>query len=161
MKTQGPQSRHRVGGRPAGRKPIEFPADGEPAPANPPPLTTVPKPPCSLGEEGKRRWSQYCAILVERGVLTRDFLLSVEHLCRCYDSLAQMDAEIARKGHIVPGPRGREMANPLLAMRTQIMILVRSLLNDFGLTPASFKSTNGRPPQKASVIARDRAADAF
>jgi len=128
-------------------------------------ITDVPPPISTLRAEGQGRWKQICLLMINRGTLTTTYLPVVEHLCRSYDTLMSIDADISQRGHMIPGPRGRIMANPLLAHRTQTMILIRSLLNDLGLTPAAIRATTGRQTsgtaQAPQTPRRDRGADPF
>lgn len=121
-------------------------------------LTEVPEPPDTLDEVGRERWYVFCQSLIDRGLMSEHYLPGVEHLCRLYDQLHKIDAQLGDvlivKTSYGPKP------NPLLSQRNQIMLQIRLLLTDFGMTPTSARGANAvaEKPRKNAVASRDRAA---
>jgi hypothetical protein len=53
--------------------------------------------------------------------------------------MADADAEVAKRGLLISGPRGSTLVNPAVDARNAMMIRLRACLNDMGLTAASAK----------------------
>lgn len=128
--------------------------------------TIIPEPPSVLAEEGKRRWHSIANILVRRGTWSDDWIIALEHLCRSYDNLREIDLALQQPGetYTVTSTNGRSVkSNPLLDYRLKVEAFIESQLNYFGLTPSSSKgifTSKGTPgdENKQSVRRRDRSA---
>lgn len=100
-------------------------------------VQVVPPPPPSLGAEGKQRWQQFCEILIKRKCLTSDFIPALEYLCWLWDRMFELKNAV--NGNLThSSPRVTRM-NPLLGELTKLQMLVRAVMNDFGLTPGHYK----------------------
>lgn len=105
-------------------------------------VSTVPNPPSCLGEEGKKRWHEIANILVGRKTWSLDWLPALEHLCRSYDNLKDIDTALNQpyETMTVASTNGRSLkCNPLLDYRLKVEAFIESQLNYFGLTPMSSK----------------------
>lgn len=127
--------------------------------------SVVPNPPESLGKEGRRRWSDIANILVGRKTWSLDWLPALEHLCRSYDNLKEIDEALAGpyETMTVASTNGRSLkCNPLLDYRLKVEAFIESQLNYFGLTPMSskgiFVSTVTDDSSSQRVRQRDRKA---
>lgn len=129
---RSPQSR-RSGFKPAKEKAVEYT----------PGSSLIPPYPETLGKEGQKRWIMLCSTLISKGLLSPDFFHALEHLCRAYDFLEEINKSIERKGLVITGHLG-EKPNPLIKDKVNVSILIRASLADFGLTPSS--SRNGNVP---------------
>lgn len=114
----------------------------------------LPEPPDSLKETGRQKWVQFGLSLQARNMLSEHYLPSLEHLCRLHDQLAQIEEEMSdgNGGSILMvqsswGPK----LNPLVAIRNTTMLLIRTMLTDFGMTPTS---TRGAAPASGAEPAR-------
>lgn len=128
---------------------------------------TVPNPPESLTVTGKARWKQISTILVNRKAWSLDWIPALEHLCRQYDHLADIDEALMTPGEfmLVPSTNGRSIkSNPLLDLRLKIEAFIQSQLLAFGLTPMSAKGVFTQEvttSQSTADSARDLSDDPF
>lgn len=103
--------------------------------------SVLPPHPETLGREGQKRWKMLCSTLISKQMLSPDFFHSLEHVCRAYDFLEQLNKQIAMDGITVVTHLGTK-PNPLLKDKLNTMILIRAFLADFGLTPSSSRNSN-------------------
>lgn len=140
-----------------------------PASGNTPVKTggTLPDPPTTLGEAGKVRWIQIGTILQGRKMWSRDWIPSLEQICKNYDDLAQLDNAINQEGvnMLVPSTNGRTLkVNPLLEYRLKVKCFIHSQLSAYGLTPMSSKGIfiqDESMQEKKGVATRNQMAELF
>lgn len=103
---------------------------------------TLPEPPNTLREAGRVRWYQIGNILVERKMWSKDWVPSLEQVCKNYDDLAALDSAIERDGVDMLVPCKNQQVykvNPLLEYRLKVKCFIHSQLSAYGLTPMSSK----------------------
>lgn len=113
----------------------------------------IPLPPQTLGREGIARWNQLATILIGKGILSTDYYPALEHLCRMYDQLGAINTAIGGQLMVKVG-KFQTKPNPLLKNRQDTMIMIRSGMADFGLTPASARAANVPTSLNKSASAR-------
>lgn len=117
-------------------------------------LTSTPPFPAVLDAVGRFRWTQYSKILIDRGILSTDFLPALEQLCRAHQQYEQFE-QVMGNNKVTKGSKGQDVSHPLVKDQATLMILIRSIQQDFGLTPSSARNANikpnfGAPPAAAS-----------
>ncbi len=122
-------------------------AKNEPRPAS---TSSVPRCPSSLGRHGKRLWRKLAPRLHRSDLLTEVDELSLELLCVAYDNykralelldprdeiFALEDPDLA-SGLLSRGSKGQLRRHPAVDVALSWFSAVRSLLVEFGMTPAS------------------------
>ncbi len=107
--------------------------DAEPQPSK---VFSLPVPPESLGDAGTRLWKELGAELVRTGLLTFADLPMFEALCLNYDLMLAARVEIAQKGMLVHGARGK-VRNPAIAAFSAATSAIKTLGAEFGMSPSA------------------------
>lgn len=121
------------------------PAASKPAKKKPPskgapksePLSQVPEPPDSLGEEGKAYWRSLAPQLIELSILTPLHLQSFQVLCeqwQMYRELTKWLNEDPTRLYFTTAT-GYEQESPQVRLREKALASLRNLWMKFGLTP--------------------------
>ena len=110
-----------------------------PLPLNEPkprPLRRVPAPPEHLDEEGRREWRRLGSHLCKLGLLTDLDLTAFLAYCDTYERWLHYSRE-AKRAPLITTPNGHIQQSPFVGMANTAFKMMRSILGEFGLTPAS------------------------
>jgi len=116
-------------------------------------LESVPAPPDSLNNDGKRYWNTTLNGLIKEGALIAEIdLYLFETLCYNYQLLMEFEKEMREKGQYYTDNKGKTRVSPLLGMysRTFRMFLTTSKM--FGLTPASRANIKIKPKEEENDL---------
>lgn len=95
------------------------------------------EPPEYLDEVAQKEWLRMLPILEKNGVLTELDYTAFETYCRNYSILREASEDLKINGLLTEGPNEIPYQNPNLKIVTEYSKLVRSFLQEFGMTPAS------------------------
>lgn len=103
------------------------------------------KAPAWLSKDAAAEWRRVVPILVERRILTRADLASLENYCAAIGQVREMERHIREHGAIVEAFRevdGRSISlglkrNPAVGIQADAMTRARLLAAELGLTPVS------------------------
>jgi len=96
----------------------------------------MPKPPDGLNEEGEKLWRVIGKQLLDVGLFTSADSVALEMLCMAYGRMKEADRLIILEGMVLKSSNGGYYQNPYLAIANRSWEQVRSMLSEFGLTPA-------------------------
>lgn len=100
------------------------------------PVRRVPSAPGWLSKDGKAEWRRVVPILVERRILTRADLGSLENYCVAIGQVREMERHLQGHGHVVE-VEGVMKRNPAVGIQSDAMTRARLLAAELGLTPVS------------------------
>ena len=113
-----------------GKRPI---SPREPAPDA---LETETPPPAWLEAAAKKEWNRLAPLLAKNGLLSELDADALTAYCVTFAEWRRATAA-ARKQSTVMSANGFLMPSPYVAMARQALALMRSLMNDFGMTPSA------------------------
>ena len=116
-------------------------ASGIPAAA-----TGVPVMPDGLTGTEEAAWREIVALLEPRGVLTPCDAPMVELTAKTIVTMRQADAVITREGSTVRTASGYLQQRPEVAMQHKARLLLKQLLGELGMSPASRSNVDVPPP---------------
>lgn len=93
-------------------------------------------PPRDLGDDGAALWRSLGKLLLDVGLLTHGDMLALEMLCLSYDRMKRANQEVLIKGEVLLSDKGNYYQNPWLSIANKAWDQVKSMLAEFGLTPA-------------------------
>ena len=97
----------------------------------------LPNPPTILKRYGRRAWWYYGSLLIEAGLFTSADKLALEMLCKAYERWIDSELEVLQSGTVLKSEStGGLYHNPHLNIANKAFEQIRSLLKEFGLTPA-------------------------
>ena len=106
----------------------------------------APRPPAWLSKDAAAEWRRVVPILVERRILTRADLGSLENYCVAIGQVREMERHLQEHGHVFEAfkemPDGRVVSlgmkrNPAVGIQSDAMTRARLLAAELGLTPVS------------------------
>lgn len=118
----------------------------------------LPNPPTILGRYGKQAWKYYGSLLLDAGLFTDGDKLALELLCKAYDRWIESEMEVAKSGTVlISTTTGGLYHNPHLNIANKSFEQIRSLLKEFGLSPAertrvASLGTNPKDDDLASLL---------
>jgi P27 family predicted phage terminase small subunit len=122
----------------------------------------APEPPDFLSAHARPHWDQISDTLYRFGVLTKLDVHALAAYCEVYARWLDANSHLCREGCVVPDADGLPRPSPYLRVANDAFQQMRSLLVEFGLTPASRSKVNA-PSQEAenpfAAIERMRHAD--
>ena len=98
-----------------------------------------------LTEIEQAAWREIVALLEPRGVLTQCDALVVELTARTLVTAREADAVIARDGSTVRTASGYLQQRPEVATSHKSRLLLKGLLGELGMTPASRSNVDAPP----------------
>ena len=113
-----------------GRRPI---SPHEPTPAL---VDAGQAPPAWLDRVAKVEWRRLAPLLAKNGLLSELDLDALAAYCVVFTAWRRAERQASRRA-VVIGPNGFVMASPYVAMAARALATMRSLLNDFGMTPSA------------------------
>ena len=113
--------------------PGKRPLNGE----EPKPAASLPEAPEHLTEEAKKEWDRAGAFLVSLGLVTDLDLAAFAAYCTAYGRWLEAEQALKDFGVMLKSPSGFPVQSPYLAVANKAMEQMRSLLSEFGMSPAS------------------------
>lgn len=119
----------------------------------PMPRVEVPLCPDHLVGEARREWRSTSRLLAQMGLLARVDRAVPAMYRQAWGRWLEAEEALKKYGVMVRSPNGFPMQSPYLAVANQAMAQMRSLLTEFGMTPASRTRVHAAelPSQEASV----------
>ena len=109
---------------------------------------SVPRVPEMLGEVGKREWLRVGRLLIDLGLLTDLDLTAFLLYCKTYERWLQAEEQLQLSGLLVKTPNGHQVQSPYLAIANKAMAQLKSISQEFGMTPASRSRVGVDPGNK-------------
>ncbi|MCK4302842.1 MAG: phage terminase small subunit P27 family [Candidatus Eisenbacteria sp.] len=110
----------------------------------PPIRDDVPRPPDSLDAVAAREWLRIAPILHRLGLLTEVDLVALEAYCVVYGRWVYAEEQIRKFGMVVKSPKNETpMQSPYLSIANKALLLMRSFVAEFGMTPSSRTNVSG------------------
>jgi P27 family predicted phage terminase small subunit len=94
-------------------------------------------PPAELEGEALIEWARCAPLLQSAGVLTSIDRTALKAMCVCYARWMEAEQQVRKQGCVVKGSTGSLVMNPYVRVAAQALEQMRSLMGDFGMTPAS------------------------
>jgi P27 family predicted phage terminase small subunit len=113
-----------------GRRPIPT---HEPTPAL---VDAGQAPPAWLDRAAKGEWRRLAPLLTKNGLLSELDVDALTAYCVAFTDWRRAAGQ-ARRRAVLVGPNGFLMASPYVAMAARALATMRSLMNDFGMTPSA------------------------
>lgn len=112
-------------------------------------LAGVPSMPPGLPERAQQEWSRVVALLAARGDLSELDQAPLGDYCVCAVRLAELEADITKRGVLVKGQRGL-VKNPSVQISREYRTALARWADALGLTPASRNRMTLPEPASAS-----------
>ncbi len=112
----------------------------------PHPTPIAPKPPRWLSKPARTEWRRLAPQLDRLGLLTAVDGPAFALLCDTLARLQEYRAQIDREGAVIDGYRGAARKHPLLGPLAQLQRQATTLMEQFGLSPASRARLELPPP---------------
>lgn len=93
-------------------------------------------PPERLGADGEYLWRTLGKLLLDAGLLTYGDTLALEMLCIAYDRMQRANREVEKEGEVLISDKMNYYQNPWLSIANKAWDQCKSMLAEFGLTPA-------------------------
>jgi len=106
-------------------------------PSEPKPRAVIPPCPKFLQGEAKKQYQKTAKKLARIGLMTELDDLALSMLCQGWQEYLDNTEQVKKSGILVKSPNGFPVLNPYLIAANQAIKKVRSLLAEFGMTPAS------------------------
>jgi P27 family predicted phage terminase small subunit len=103
----------------------------------PRPAARLPQAPAHLSEAAKKEWRRAGRTLLRLGLVTEMDRAAFALYCQAWGRWVEAEDALRRHGVMVRSPAGFPMQSPYLAVANRAMEQMRSLLSEFGMTPAS------------------------
>lgn len=106
----------------------------------------APSTPAWLSRDAKAEWRRVLPILIERRILTKADLASLENYCTAIGQVREMERHLQENGHVVEvfklDSEGEKISlgmkrNPAVGIQSDAMTRARLLAAELGLTPVS------------------------
>jgi P27 family predicted phage terminase small subunit len=120
-----------------GRRPLN---ENEPRPA-----PRLPQAPAHLSEAAKKEWRRAGRMLLQLGLMSEMDRPAFALYCQAYGRWVETEEALRKYGVMVKSPSGFPMQSPYLAVANKAMEQMRSLLSEFGMTPASRTRVSAMP----------------
>jgi P27 family predicted phage terminase small subunit len=124
----------------------------------PKPRAGIPSCPKHLDQEARKEWRRITKVLCAIGLLTHADRAGLAAYCQCYSRWVKLEGVVQQLGECLPEiaegkPTGRMLPNPYLGALNRALLLMRSYLSEFGLTPASRTRLSIVPPPQENAFA--------
>ena len=103
----------------------------------PKPETLLPEAPAHLSEEALKEWHRAGGFLLNLGLISDLDLAAFAAYCTAYGRWVEAEQSLKDFGVMLKSPNGFPIQSPYLAVANRAMEQMRSLLADFGMSPAS------------------------
>lgn len=122
-------------------------------------LPSPPKPPKSLGTEGKAKWKELVEWFTDLEILEPRFLDAMELYCRAWDRLREYEDDCKKGRRYFTTDGGYVSVHPAVTLAKQARDEIRWYQEQFGFTPSSASRVNatGKKGKSGGVSTRRRA----
>jgi P27 family predicted phage terminase small subunit len=150
----GTKGRGGTAGR-SGRKPTPTPLKllaGNPgrrplSQAEPTPAPRLPRAPEHLGPEARKEWRRAGRFLLQLGLVSDLDHAALAAYCTAYGRWVEAEQALKAYGLMLKSPNGFPVQSPYLAVANRALEQMRSLLSEFGMSPASRSRVSATPAQ--------------
>ena len=123
-----PTSLKLLQGNPGKRPMNEYEAKPEPR---------LPTPPVHLSKEARKEWRRSGAFLLQLGLISDLDRAAFAAYCTAYGRWIEAEEALRTYGVMIKSPNGFPMQSPYLSVANKAMEQMRSLLSEFGVSPAT------------------------
>ena len=114
-------------------------------------LQIAPKPPAWLSKAAVVEWKRVIPTLIERRILVKADMGSVENYCTAIGQVREMEKHLQEHGHvIIVGAIFKR--NPAVGIQSDAMTRARLLASELGLTPVSRSRPSIREDSNADSL---------
>lgn len=96
----------------------------------------MPSPPEDLSVDGAKLWRSVGKMLLNAGLYTAGDFIALELMCMAYGRMKEAERLMVDDGMVLRGKDGGYYQSPYLAIVNRAWDQVRSMLAEFGMTPA-------------------------
>jgi len=122
----------------------------------PKPRPRLPRAPAHLSDAARREWQRAGRFLLQLGLMTDLDVAALAAYCVAYGRWGEAEEALRTHGVLIKSPSGHPMQSPYLAVANRAMEQMRSLLSEFGMSPASRSRVDAVPlPDASSAFARE------
>ena len=111
----------------------------------PEPQPRLPRPPAHLSDNAKKEWRRAGQFLLQLGLVSDIDLAAFAAYCTAYGRWVDAEQGLRTYGVMLKSPNGFPVQSPYLAVANKAMEQMRSLLSEFGMTPASRSRVSASP----------------
>jgi len=111
----------------------------------PKPQPRLPRAPQHLSEAAKKEWTRAGRFLLQLGLISDLDLAAFAAYCTAYGRWVEAEQALQTYGVMVKSPNNFPMQSPYLAVANRAMDQMRSLLSEFGMSPASRTRVSASP----------------
>ncbi len=105
--------------------------------SEPKPTPRLPRPPEHLGEEAKKEWRRAGRFLLQLGLVSDIDRAAFAAYCQAWGRWVEAETALKTYGVMLKSPNGFPVQSPYLAVANRAMDQMKSLLSEFGMSPAS------------------------
>jgi len=105
--------------------------------SEPHPVVRLPTPPAHLSKEARKEWRRSGAFLLEIGLISDLDRSAFAAYCTAYGRWVEAEEALKTYGLMLKSPNGFPIQSPYLAVANRALEQMRSLLAEFGMSPAS------------------------
>lgn len=116
----------------------------------------VPHPPCWLNPTATDIWHDLAPKVHAMRVLTAADLDALANLCVAQSMVRDCAERIAAEGLTVQSDRSAPMPHPAIRIQKEYLMIAKSLMVEFGLTPASRGRLSVEPPKTAEELESEK-----
>jgi len=123
---------------------------------------STPTPPAILGREGKREWRRIHKLFSAVGLITEADRTALALYCQAFEKWWEAARHLKEEGSIIKAPSGYPIINPWESIEKNAKAEMRSLISEFGMTPASrskLKPIEEVPKTTPSATKKDSFSD--
>lgn len=114
--------------------------------AEPAPRVRLPRPPEHLNVEAKKEWRRAGRFLTQLGLISDIDRAAFAAYCTAWGRWVEAEAALKTYGLMLKSPNGFPVQSPYLAVANRALEQMRSLLSEFGMSPASRTRVSGLGP---------------
>lgn len=103
----------------------------------PKPEPKLPAPPSHLSKEARKEWRRSGAFLLQLGLISDLDRAAFAAYCTAYGRWIEAEEALKTYGVMIKSPSGFPIQSPYLAVANKAMAQMRSLLSEFGMSPAT------------------------
>ena len=111
----------------------------------PKPRSRLPRAPQHLSDEGKKEWRRAGSFLLQLGLVSDLDRAAFAAYCQAWGRWVEAEEALRNYGVMLKSPNGFPTQSPYLAVANRAMEQMRSLLSEFGMSPASRTRVAGLP----------------
>ena len=113
--------------------------------AGPKPQPRLPRAPAHLADAAKQEWRRAGRFLLTLGLVSNLDLAAFAAYSTAYGRWVEAEQALRTYGVMLKSPKGFPIQSPYLAVANKAMEQMRSLLSEFGMSPASRTRVSASP----------------